>query len=67
MGYDVNEQWQSKLSEIELYLNTSTHASTNAIPYEVLYGFRPRMVLDSLAQQESFADSNGLVQSTLER
>lgn len=51
VGYGVDEDWSQKLDEIELCINTSVHATTQVSPFEVLYGYKPRLVGDLL---ESF-------------
>lgn len=46
IGYRLDEDWAAKLKEVEFCINTSLHSATKVAPYEVLYGFRPRLIGD---------------------
>lgn len=52
IGYGVDEDWASRLKEVEFCINTAKHSTTNASPYEVLYGMRPHLLGDLMAVPE---------------
>ena len=46
MAVEVNYKWVEQLSYIEFAINSSTNASTNKTPFELVYGCNVRTVAD---------------------
>ncbi len=63
------ENWTKLLPEVELALNTSRNASTGRSPYEVIYGFKPRLDITPKSDDEEvqdFAEKRQLIRKDVE-
>ena len=53
------ENWISLLPEVELALNTAVNASSRVSPYEVIYGFPPKLTFHPMETNSEAKDLEG--------
>jgi len=64
-----HKSWDEYLPDIEFSYNRVVHKTTNAYPFEVVYGFNPNTPLDLLLlpNPQEFVHKEGLSKPTLLR
>jgi hypothetical protein len=59
------KKWNSQLSIVEWWYNTSFHTSLKMTPFHALYGFPPPMISEGTIPDSVATDAKGLMQARL--